>query len=194
MPKRVYRSKTQYLSQPRDSRGRWGKIGSALASPFKKGASAVSKVGGALAKRGMDFGYSFSPYKATAGGYVTHSKSLPGGFAITSRTETRIHPVGKSPFEKAVNNTVEGGLSKIRNQRAQTVARAVTGRPRNTQGSGVRITNGVIRSKTSKEIASARMRTAKRKGKKLKKLEASRGVPSTITGQAKAKRPARRGK
>lgn len=195
MPKRIYRSKTQWIGQPRDSRGRWGKIGSAIASPFKKTASGVANLGKAFARaKGIDMGYGINPYKATVGGYVTHTKSIGKGFAISSRTETRVHPIGKSPFEKVVNKGYEAGLNSIGNSKAQTVARAILNKPKNDNRAGYRIQKGMIRSRTKKEIEGAQNRRAAKKAKKLKRLEASRGVPSTITGQSKAKRPARRRK
>lgn len=191
MPKRRYRSKTQWIGQPRDSQGRWARIGSSIAKGFKKAGSGITRVGGAVARaNGLDFGYSISPTKGAVGGSATYTRKLPGGYASTTMVTTRIHPQGKSPFERATDAAAEKGLSSIRNKRAQSVARAITGRQDPRKG-GVRVSNGTIRSRTKKERENALKRVAKRQTKKRRKLERARGVPSTITGQKKARKQRR---
>lgn len=203
MPKRkVFRSKTQWITQPRDSRGRWSRIGSV----FKNAGAGAAKVGSAIARaNGVDIGYSLNPWKTSAAGNARFTKEIGAGFSSTTEITTRIHRTdNKSPFGRAIRNSADSGLSQIGNRRAQGIARAVTGvRPQRVAppvSSSVRLSRGgVVRSKTKGQRA-AEQKSAQRKiQKKLRKRAAveraraagSTGQPKTIT---RGVRPQRRGK
>lgn len=203
MPKRRnFRSKTQWITQPRDSGGRWARIGGV----FKKAGAGAVKVGSAIAKaNGVDVGYALNPWKASASGNARFTKEIGAGFSSTTEITTRIHRTdNKSPFARTLRNTADAGLGKIGNRRAQGVARAVTGvRPQKVAppvSSSIRLSKGgVVRSK-SKGQRMAEQKAAQRKvQKKLRKRAAveraraagSTGQASTIT---KGVRPQRRSK
>lgn len=180
-----------WRTQPRDRQGKWRRVGSALGSGIKKLGGAAR----AVARTGpFQFGYGANLYKGTVGGSVSTTKKLPGGYAITSRLETRIHPQGKSPFERASESARDAAISKIGNKRAKNVAAFVLERPVKLKSdSGVRVQNGYIRSRSSKEVQGAKLRVERRKARKLRQIEfyranARSGLPGTITGQGRAQR------
>ena len=199
--KRNFRSKTQWIGQPRDSNGRWKSIGGAV----RRAGSATARVGSALARAsGVELGYSINPWKTSAGANATYTKRLPGGFSSTTEVVTRIHRTdNKSIFGTAANKAADAGLSRINNRTAQGIARAATGvypsKVAPDLSSTIRVDRGgLIRSKTLKQRSSEQLRVQKKAQKKLRKRAAvvrartagSTGQPSTLT---KGKpRPARR--
>lgn len=204
MPKRRtdFRSKTQWITQPRDKGGRWARIGGV----FKGASKGVAKVGSAIARaNGVDVGYALNPWKASAGGNARFTREIGAGFSSTTEVTTRIHRTdNKSPFARTLRNTADAGLGKIGNRRAQGVARAVTGvRPQRIAppvSSSVRIgRGGVVRSKSKGQRLAEQKSAQRKQQKKLRKRAAierarsagSTGQPSTIT---KGVRPQRRKK
>jgi hypothetical protein len=191
--RRNFRSKTRWRTQPRDSEGKWSKIGGAIGSAAKS----IGRAGASVIRRsGVDLGWNVNPWKMSAGGSATYTKNLGAGFASTTQVVTRIHPIGQSPIERTVGRVAEAGLSRIGNKRAQTVARALVGVPgRSTPQAGYRVSGNNIRNITNKEVQNRAKRMVKKKARKARKLaavERARGVPSTISGQSKATRKQRR--
>lgn len=198
MAKRQFRSKTQWITQPRDKGGRWARIGGV----FKSAGAGAVKVGSAISRKtGIESNFSVSLWRSSAQGSASYTKKLPGGFSSTTSVVTRIHRTdNKSPFQSAINKGTDYGLSKISNKRAQGIARAATGvYPTRVAAPLSSITvssGGVIRSKSNNQVRAEAKRADRKKQKKLRKRAAvvraraagSTGQPSTITKG----RPARR--
>lgn len=192
MAKRVnYRSKTQWITQPRDGNGRWARIGGV----FKGASKGVAKIGKSIARaNGVDLGYTLNPWKASAGAGGEYTRELGGGFSSTTTVSTRIHRTdNKSPFARAIRRGADQSLSKIDNRRAQGIARAVTGiqpqRIQQSSASSIRFgKGGSIRSKSKKAKAAELVRAQKKVQRRLKKRaaverarSAGNGRPNTLS-------------
>lgn len=186
-----YYSKTRWRNQPRDRDGKWKKVGAALSSTFKAATNAAVRGGFGLHAGG-------NIWKGTVDGSVTKQVRLPGGYAISSRVETRLHPIGKSPFEKGASKITTKAINSIGNKKVKNAVSIASGRgSTHPTKSGFVNQGSYFRTKTRKErLASERKLATKRlaKKKKLAATTASRAATaSTLTGQKKA-RPQRRGR
>lgn len=183
-----YFSKTRWRTQPRDRQGRWRKVGRALTSTAKRGS-----------------GYDVDIIGGSGGVHYTRTKKLPGGYAVTARTELRIHPQNKSPIERATEKVVSKTITGIKNRKVKNAVSVMAGRgPTKPTKSSIRAYGaGRFRSKTHKERLNSTRKIATKnlaKKKKLQKVEAQRaaaktstGTPSTITRKVKTSPTVRSG-
>lgn len=183
-----YYSKTRWKTQPRDNEGKWKRVGAALSSTFKRGA-----------------GYDVDIWGGSAGGHYTRTKKLPGGYAITARTEVRVHPQNKSPFERLAEKAVSKTITSIKHRKVKSAVSVMAGRgPTKPTQSSIRAYGaGRFRSKTHKELLNSTRKIAAknlRKKQKLQKVEAQRSaakvssaLPTTITRTVKTSPTTRSG-
>jgi len=219
--KKRYYSRTRWRQQPRDSEGRWRRVGASLGKMFHKSVRATNTVARIT---GGDIGFTGNLWKTTAQGTYSRTQKLPGGMAATTRIETTLHPQKKSVFEKGSRKAQTYVIGRLPEGKARGAARILTGYgpEKPTDSSFSRMGGGYFRTKTRTERIKDTKRLAKKdlsevraKQRKLERASAIRaqtkaqvekkmgvpttpaaqhGLPSGITaGRVYTARPQRRG-